>query len=73
MPLTTSMVACHQATFSLFMYEMPDSVPFTFLSLLVLLGVIGWYHLISSALWPDEPELSPGFDANYLAHRRFIW
>ena len=73
MPLTTSMVVCHRATFSLFMYEMPDSVPFTSLSLLVVLGVIGWNHLISSALWPNEPELWPGFDANYLAHRRFSW
>jgi hypothetical protein len=72
-PLTAAIVICHQATFWLFMFEMQDSMPLNFLSLIAVLIVIGWYYLISAALWPEEPELWPDFDDYYVAHRRFIW
>ena len=72
-PLSATVVLFHQATFWLFMYEMQGNVPLNFLNLVCVLSVIGWYYLISSALWPDEPEAWPDFDDYYMAHRRFIW
>lgn len=72
-PLSATVVICHQATFWLFMYEMQDSVPLNFLSLLIVLALIGWYYLISAALWPEEPEAWPDFNAYYMDHRVFIW
>ncbi|GMM92991.1 hypothetical protein [Qipengyuania sp. MTN3-11] len=72
-PLSATVVVCHQATFWLFIFEMQEAIPLNFLSLLALLGVIGWYYLISAALWPEEPEAWPDFDEYYMAHRRFIW
>ena len=72
-PLSAAVVLFHQATFWLFMYEMQGNVPLNLLSLVSVLVVIGWYYLIGSALWPDEPEAWPDFDEYYMAHRRFIW
>ena len=72
-PLSAAVVLFHQATFWLFMFDVQGNVPVNFLSLLCVLGVIGWYYLISAALWPDEPEAWPDFDAYYMAPRRFIW
>lgn len=72
-PLSAAVVICHQATFWLFMYAMRDTLPLNLLTLLCVLGVIGWYYLISAALWPEEPEAWPDFDEYYMAHRRFIW
>ena len=72
-PLSAAVVICHQATFWLFIFEVQDAIPLNFLSLLGLLAVIGWYYLISAALWPEEPETWPDFDEYYMAHRRFVW
>ena len=72
-PMSATVVLFHQATFWLFMYEMQGNVPLNLLSLVSVLVVIGWYYLIGSALWPDEPEAWPDFDEYYMAHRRFIW
>ncbi|MEL7730613.1 hypothetical protein AAG612_13850 [Citromicrobium bathyomarinum] len=72
-PLSAAVVLFHQATFWLFMYEVQGNVPLHLLSLVCVLAVIGWYYLISAALWPDEPEAWPDFDEYYMAHRRFIW
>ncbi|WP_150115230.1 hypothetical protein [Pelagerythrobacter marensis] len=72
-PLSAAVVLFHQATFWLFMYEVQGNVPLHLLSLVCVLAVIGWYYLISAALWPDEPETWPDFDEYYMAHRRFIW
>lgn len=72
-PLSAAVVVCHQATFFFFMYQMQGSVPLHFLSLLAVMGLIGWYYLISAALWPDDPEAWPDFDEHCLAQRRFIW
>ena len=72
-PLSAAVVLFHQATFWLFMFDVQGNVPLNFLSLICVLGVIGWYYLISAAIWPDEPEAWPDFDAFYMAHRRFVW
>ncbi len=72
-PLTAVVVICHQASFWLFMYQVQDHLPLNFLSLLAMFALIGWYYLISAALWPDEPEAWPDFDEYYMAHRRFVW
>lgn len=72
-PLSALVVLCHQASFWLFLYDVRDNVPLTFLSILAVLALIGWYYLISAAIWPDEPEAWPDFDAFYMAHRRFVW
>ncbi len=72
-PLSAAVVLFHQATFWLFVYEMQGNVPLHLLSLVSVLVVIGWYYLISAALWPEEPEAWPDFDEYYMAHRRFIW
>ncbi|MBO6526004.1 hypothetical protein [Erythrobacter sp.] len=72
-PLAALVVLCHQSTFWLFLYDVRGNVPLNFLSVLALLGLIGWYYLISAMLWPDAPEAWPDFDAYYMAHRRFVW
>lgn len=72
-PLSALVLLCHQATFWLYLYEVRGNVPLNFLSILALLALIGWYYLISAAIWPEEPKAWPDFDAFYMAHRRFVW
>lgn len=73
LPLQAVVVVLHQTYFWIAFASVLDSLPLNYLVLLALLAVVGGYYLLSSMLFPDEPDDWPDLDAYYFAHRRLVW
>lgn len=71
-PLLGLFVILDQSTFFLHMYTYRDSMPFNGGTVLGILLTIGWYYLIASMTFPDEPADWPDFDAWYWQQKRFV-
>ena len=71
-PLLGLLVLTDQATFFLHMYGIRDFVLFNMGSVLAILVLIGWFYLISSLVFPDEPRDWPDFDRWYRQQKRWI-
>lgn len=71
-PLMALYVLLGQLTGWTILYNCRGSIPFNYVSLLVVTIVIGGYYLLSSLVWPEEPGDWPDFDAYYDQFNRTI-
>ena len=53
-------------------YVMRDQMDASYLTLVVVLAIVGAYHLIASVIFPDEPEQWPDFDEWYDKQNRLV-
>ena len=71
-PMLGLVVILDQSTFFLHMYGFRNLMPFNGGTIMAILLTIGWYYLIASMTFPDEPEDWPDFDEWYWRQKRFI-
>ncbi|MDB5670038.1 MAG: hypothetical protein JWO25_997 [Alphaproteobacteria bacterium] len=71
-PLLATLVVLNQLSFWMIAYSVRETLPFSYLTLLGTLIVVGGYYLFSVLVFPDNIELWPDFDAYYDRHNRFI-
>lgn len=71
-PLLAVLVLFNQLQFWMTAFSVRDRVPLNFLTLLVVLVVVGGYYLFSALVFPEDPEKWPDFDTYYDLHNRFI-
>lgn len=71
-PLLGLLVIMDQTQFYIAAWEMRDAIPFSYFSLLCVLGVIGTYFLCSTFVFPDNPDEWPDFDDYYMRVRRIV-
>jgi hypothetical protein len=71
-PLLALLVLLNQLSFWMIAYSVREALPFTYLTLLGTLVLVGGYYLFSVLVFPDSAELWPDFDAYYDQHNRFI-
>lgn len=53
-------------------YAVRNGLPFSYLTLLAIVAVVGTYYLFSSLVWPQDPGEWPDFDDYYDQHNRLI-
>ena len=71
-PLLGLLVILDQSTFFLHMYGFRDYLVFNSLSVIGILLLIGWYYLVASLTFPDEPADWPDFDKWYFQQKRWV-
>ena len=71
-PLLGLFVIVDQSTFFIHMYAYRTTMPFNGGTVLGILLTIGWYYLIASLTFPDEPADWPDFDAWFWLQKRFV-
>ena len=71
-PLLGLLVIMDQTQFYITAWEMRDAIPFSYFSLLCVLGVIGTYFLCSTFVFPDNPDEWPSFNDYYMRVRRIV-
>lgn len=71
-PMLGLFVILDQATFWLHMFGYREIMPFNAASLMGILFVIGWYYLVASLVFPDEPRDWPDFDLWYWQQKRTV-
>ena len=71
-PMLGLVVILDQSTFFLHMYGFRNLMPFNGGTIMAILLTIGWYYLIASMTFPDEPVDWPDFDEWYWRQKRFI-
>lgn len=71
-PLLAIYVTLNQLSFWMTGYSARDSLPFSYITLLAVLVIVGAYYLFSVLVFPDEPEDWPDFDIWYDQNNRFI-
>ncbi|MEM1132844.1 MAG: hypothetical protein AAGH53_07905 [Pseudomonadota bacterium] len=67
-PLLGVYVILDQATYWLQLYQVRETMPFNTGTVILMLFVIGWYYLVASLIFPEDPERWPDFDVWHL-HR----
>ncbi|KQN04719.1 hypothetical protein ASE85_06900 [Sphingobium sp. Leaf26] len=53
-------------------FGMRDQMDASYLTLVVVLAIVGVYHLVASVIFPDEPEQWPDFDDWYDRQNRLV-
>lgn len=71
-PLLAALVTTNQLSFWMFAYGVRETLPFSYLTLLCVLVVVGAYYLFSALVFPDDPAEWPDFDLWYDQNNRFI-
>lgn len=71
-PLLGGFVLIDMTTFWNTVYAHRDHLHANLATLLVVLGFVGSYYLISTLIFPDDPEQWPDFDAYYDLHNRQV-
>jgi hypothetical protein len=71
-PMLALLVLIDQTHFWLTAYELKDFFVFDYATLLAILVIIGGYYVISTFVFPDDPEHWPDFDAYYLCTNRTV-
>lgn len=71
-PLLGLFVILDQSTFFLHMYGYRTIMPFNVGTMMGILLAIGWYYLVASMTFPDEPQDWPDFDEWYWRQKRFV-
>ena len=71
-PLLGLLLILNQARFFLSAFELNRHVPFSYLSILAVLAVIGGYYVISTFVVPEDSEEWPDFDAYYMKVKRLV-
>src|SRR6185369_4964445 len=71
-PLLASLVLIDQTHFWLTAYELKNFFVFDYATLLAILVIVGGYYVISTFVFPDDPEHWPDFDEYYLRTNRTV-
>lgn len=71
-PLLGLMVTVDLATFWNLLWLARGGLEVNFLTVFVVLALIGGYYLVATQVFPDEPQLWPDFDAYYQLQKRFV-
>jgi len=71
-PLLALLVLVDQTHFWLTAYELKGFFVFDYATLLAILVIIGGYYVISTFVFPDDPQHWPDFDAYYLRTNRTV-
>ena len=71
-PLLASLVLLDQTHFWLTAYELRTLIAFDYATLLGVLAMIGGYYVVSTFVFPDNPEHWPDFDEYYLRTNRIV-
>jgi len=71
-PLLASLVLIDQTHFWLTAYELKNLFVFDYATLLAILVIVGGYYVISTFVFPDDPEHWPDFDEYYLRTNRTV-
>ena len=71
-PLLGLFVIFDQSTFFLHMYGLREQLVFNAGSVIGILVLIGWYYLVASLVFPDEPRDWPDFDRWYWQQKRWV-
>ena len=71
-PLLALLVLVDQTHFWLTAYELKDYFSFDYATLLGILVVVGGYYVVSTFVFPDDPEHWPDFDEYYLQTNRTV-
>ena len=71
-PLLASLVLLDQTHFWLTAYELRTLIAFDYATLLGVLTMIGGYYVVSTFVFPDNPERWPDFDEYYLRTNRIV-
>lgn len=71
-PLLAVLVLLNQITLWHQGYAVRNGLPFSYLTLLIILAIVVAHYLFSSLVWPEDPAEWPDFDAYYEQHNRLI-
>lgn len=71
-PLLALLVLVDQTHFWITAYEMRHFFEFDYASLLAILIFVGGYYVVSTFVFPDDPEQWPDFDGYYLKTNRTV-
>jgi hypothetical protein len=71
-PLLGALVILDQTTLWMVAFDLRDAVPLTYLTLVIVLAMVGGYYLLSTLIFPDEPAACPDFDDHYHANNRIV-
>lgn len=71
-PLLAVLVTLNQLSFWMFAYGVRETLPFSYLTLLCVLVIVGAYYLFSAIVFPDDPGEWPDYDAWYDQNNHFI-
>lgn len=53
-------------------YSVRDTLPLTYVTLVVVTAVVGSYYVLATLVWPDDPSAWPDFDLYYDRHNRVV-
>lgn len=71
-PLLGLLVILDQTSFWLTAYNIREVIPANYLTLIVVLAIVGTYYLVSTLIFPDDPEKWPDFDHHYDRQNRLV-
>ena len=71
-PLLALLVLVDQTHFWLTAFELRDHFRFDYATLLGILLIVGGYYVVSTFVFPDDPEQWPDFDDYYLRINRTV-
>lgn len=71
-PLLALLVLVDQTHFWLTAFELRDYFSFDYATLLGILVIVGGYYIVSTFVFPDDPEHWPDFDLYYLRTNRTV-
>lgn len=71
-PLLALLVLVDQTHFWLTAFELRNFFSFDYASLLGILVIVGGYYIVSTFVFPDDPEHWPDFDNYYLRTNRTV-
>lgn len=71
-PLLAILVMLYQLSFWMQAYAVRNTLPFTYITMLVVTIMVGGYYLFSTLVFPEKPEEWPDFDLYYDQYNRLI-
>ena len=71
-PLLALLVLVDQTHFWLTAFQLRDYFSFDYATLLGILVIVGGYYMVSTFVFPDDPEQWPDFDLYYLRTNRTV-
>jgi hypothetical protein len=71
-PLLALLIAFDLTSFWMVAWQIRESIPVNFISLMVGLFIFGIYYLIAQLAFPDDLDLWPDLEAYYWRHKRLL-
>ncbi|HEX8193574.1 MAG TPA: hypothetical protein VF552_11820 [Allosphingosinicella sp.] len=71
-PLLALFVLLDLTRFWLIAWNVRAAIPANYLTLVAVLAIVGTYYVVSTLIFPDDPEEWPDFDLHYDKHNRIV-